>query len=119
MAASFLTSCEAKVKIKLPVFNAKSQISAPFHVTDQKSNFNVIFVRDLLRELGIYLDFQNNFVGWKTIKISMKPIHCTLNKEFDSQESKNVMKSTNIIKKILDVSYEKANLKILPVNYNI
>ena len=33
MAGSFLTSCEAEVKIKLPELNVTLHIIAPFHVT--------------------------------------------------------------------------------------
>ena len=62
MAGSFLTSCEAEVGIKLPELNTTNHISASFHVTDQKRNYDAIFGRDILRELGIRLGFQNNFV---------------------------------------------------------
>ena len=41
----------------------------------------------------------------------MKPIMYKLKKHFAIQESKNVKYSSNRIKKILDSSYEKANLK--------
>ena len=41
----------------------------------------------------------------------MKPINCKIKKHFVIQDSKNVRNSTNRIKKILDASYEKANLK--------
>ena len=54
---SCLTLCEAEVKIKLQELNFTAHIFAPFHVTRQKSNYKVIFGRDLLRELGIDLDF--------------------------------------------------------------
>ena len=64
MAGSFSTSCEAEVKIKLPELNFTAHFFAPFHVTSQKSNYDVIFGQDLLQGLGINLDFQNNFVGW-------------------------------------------------------
>ena len=40
---SFLTLCEAEVKTKLPELNFTAHIFAPFHVTSQKSNYNVIF----------------------------------------------------------------------------
>ena len=55
-------SCEAEVKIKLPELNFTARIFVPFHKTSQKNNYNVIFGRDLLRELGINLGFQNDFV---------------------------------------------------------
>ena len=52
----FSTLCKAEVKIKLPELNVTVHSFAPFHVSSQKSNY------DLLRELGINLDFQNNFL---------------------------------------------------------
>ena len=69
MAGSFSTSCEVEVKLKLPELNVTAHIFAPFHVTNQKSNYDVIFGQDLLQQLGINLDFQNNSVIWKEIKI--------------------------------------------------
>ena len=57
MAGSFSTLCKAEVKNKLPELNFTAHVFAPFHVTSQKSNYDVIFDRDLLRELGINLDF--------------------------------------------------------------
>ena len=65
MAGNFSTSYNAVVKIKLLELNVTTHIFAPFHVTSKKSNRNVIFGQDLQQELGINLDFQNNFVRWK------------------------------------------------------
>ena len=39
MARSFLTSCEAEVKIKIPEFNVTAHIFASFHATSQKMLF--------------------------------------------------------------------------------
>ena len=57
ITGSFSTLCEAEVKIKLSELNFTAHVFAPFHVTSQKSNYNVILGRDLLREQGINLDF--------------------------------------------------------------
>ena len=65
MAASFLTLCEAEVIIQLPELNFTARIFIPFHITSQKSNYDFILGQDLPQELGINLDFQNNFVSWK------------------------------------------------------
>ena len=75
IAGSFPTSCKAEVNIILPELNFMTHIFAPFHVISKKSNCNVPFGQYLLRELGINLDFQNNFVGWKETKIAMKSIN--------------------------------------------
>ena len=67
MAESCLTSYKAEVKIKLPQVNVTARILT--------SKYNVIFGRDLLRELGINSDFHNNVVGWKETKMTMKSIN--------------------------------------------
>ena len=85
----FSTSYKAEVKNKLPKLNFATHIFAPFHVTSQNSNYNVIFGQDLLQELGVNLDFQNSFVGWKEIKIPMKSINCKIRTNFVIQEIKN------------------------------
>ena len=51
MAGYFSTSYKAEVKIKLPELNVTAHIFAPVQVSSQKSNYNVIFRRDLLQEL--------------------------------------------------------------------
>ena len=68
MAGTFSTSQEAEIRLKMPKLNVTAHISAPFHVTSKKSNYHVIFGRDLLQELGTQLDIQNDFIGWKDIK---------------------------------------------------
>ena len=111
MAGSFSTSCKNEVKLKLPELNFTAHIFVPFHVTSQKSNYDVILGQDLLRELRINLDYQNNFVIWKETKIPMKSNNCKMQTNFVIQDSKNIKSAANRIKKILDANYEKANLK--------
>ena len=91
IAESFLTLCDTEAKIKLPELNLTAHIFVAFHTTSQKSNHNVTFGRDFLRELGINLDFQNNFVSWKETKISTKMM---------SILHKNIKNSTNRFKRI-------------------
>ena len=86
-----------------------THISAPFHMITKKSNYDMIFGRDLLRKLGIQLDFQNNFIGWQDINLSMKPMNCKMRTHFTIQDSKTVRDATRMIKKILDANYEKGN----------
>ena len=73
--------------------------SAPFHVTTKKSNYNVIFGRDLLWELEIQLVFQTNFIGWQDIHLPMKPMYHKMRAYFTIQDSKNVRNATKKIKK--------------------
>ena len=48
MTGSFSTSCEAEITLKMTELNATAHFTAPFHVTTKKSNYDVIFGRDLL-----------------------------------------------------------------------
>ena len=112
MTGSFSLSHEVEITLKIPQLKITAHISAPFHVTTKKSNYNVIFSRDSLQELGIQLDFQNNFIGWKDISLLMNnPINCKIRTQFTIQNSKNVRNVNKRIKKILDAKYKKANLK--------
>ena len=95
-------SSRAEVKITLPELNIMVHIFALFHITRQKNNYNIIFEKDLLQEVGINLDFQNYFVGWKETKIPMKSINCKMRTNVVIQESKTNKSATNRIRKILD-----------------
>ena len=108
MAGSFSTSQEVEITLKMPEINVTAHISAPFHVTTKKTYYDVIFGRDLLRELGIQLDFQINFIGWQAINLPMKPIDSKMRTHFTNQDRKNVRNATKRIKKILDTDYEKS-----------
>ena len=111
MAGSFATSYETEVKLQLSELFRTAHISAQFHVTKQESAYDLIFGRNLLRELGIILNFNKNTVECNNIDIPMKPRNCTSETHFAIQESENVQNATARIKKILDAKYEKADLK--------
>ena len=95
MAGSFSTSHEIKIKVKLPELNVMVHISATFHVTTRKSNYDVIFGKVLLQGLGIQLDFQNNIIEWQDINLHMKPLDCKMRTHLTIQNSKNVKKKNN------------------------
>ena len=101
---------------KLLELNITAHISAPFHVTTKKYNCDVIFGRNLLQELGIQLDFQNNFIGWKDINLSIKLVKCKMRIHFTIQDSKYVRNATKRIKKILDANHKKVNSKKIANN---
>ena len=111
IARSFSTSHEAEITSKMPELNVTAHISAPFHVTTKISNYDVIFGRDIHWEIGIQLDFQNNFIRWQDINLPMKAIDCKMRTHFTIQDSKSVRNAIKRIKKILEGNYEKANVK--------
>ena len=80
--------------LKTPELNVTAHISAPFHVTTKKSNCDTIIGRELLRDLGIQLDFQNNIIRLQDINLSMKPIDCKMRTYSTIQDNKNLKKAT-------------------------
>jgi hypothetical protein len=72
------------VTFSLPEFNLKKQMcsSWAFHVDDRSessSTYDMIMGQDLLRELGIIMNFNDHTVTWDTDTIPMKDRDiCTL-----------------------------------------
>ena len=88
MAGAFATSYETEINLKLPELYHTAHISVPCHVTKQNSNYDIIFGRDILRELKIILDFNQNTVQREEIIIPMKPRDCTHETHFAISDSK-------------------------------
>ena len=83
MNGSFSTSHEDEITFITSYLKVRAHISAPLHLTIKKSNYNVIFGRGLLWELGTKLDFQNYyFVGWQAINLPLKSIDCNVRPHF-------------------------------------
>ena len=77
MAGTFNTTHTCEATFKLPELNQSAKIKTKLHVTKMKGSYDVILGRDVLRELGIILDFQSETVTWNESTISMKPTDCT------------------------------------------
>ena len=108
----------ANVKLKLQELNPTAELKIECHVTKQKSNYDLIIGRNILRELGIILDFANNKTMWENVEIPMKPLDCTKREHFSIRDSSRVHNETKRIKKILDATYSKANLSQLVHDLN-
>ena len=116
MAGTFNTCRVASVNLILPELNSTAEIKINCHVSKQKSNYDLIVGRDVLRELGIILDFANDKTIWEELEIPMKPLDCTKREHFSIRDSVRVHNETQRIKKILDAKYQKANLSGLVHN---
>jgi len=103
MVGAFSTSSLTELNIKLPELIHTAMITADFHVTNVKSNYDLIFGRDLLRELGINLNFKNNNITWRYIFIPMKAVDSLKKAHFAIQEPKSVqnVRTQNLLLKLL------------------
>ena len=99
MAGTFKTTRLAEIKLKLPELSDSAEINVNCHVTKQKSNYDLILGREILRELGINLNFSNNTTNWNYTSIPMKPVHNSTRTHFTISDSKRVASETKRIKK--------------------
>ena len=74
-------------------------------------SYDLIIGRDLLRELGIVLDFKNNTIQWDDVEMPMKSNQQVQNEHFHIQEDKFYPSESDRIKKILEAKYQPADLK--------
>ena len=100
MAGTFNTNQKVDINLKLPELNSMAEIKVECHVTKNESNYDIIIGRNVLRELGIILDFANNKTIWKEIEIPMKPLDCRKIEHFSIRDSARVYNETKRIKKI-------------------
>ena len=113
MAGTFKTTRLAEIKLKFPELSDSAEINVNCHVTKQKSNYDLILGREILRKLGINLNFLNNTTKWNDTSIPMKPVHNSTRTHFAISDSKRIASETKRIKKILDAKYEKPDINKL------
>eukprot|EP00957_Ditylum_brightwellii_P178523 13598789-Ditylum_brightwellii.AAC.1 len=76
----FSTCAKCKVTFGLPELNPSAHVEHALHVTKQLGWYNIILVRDLLRELGIELNFKENSISWGDYQANIKDNDVTLAK---------------------------------------
>ena len=106
-AGAFETKYKANIKFTLPEFHAKKLITWDTYITDQPMNYDLIIGRDLMKELGLIIDFKNESIIWDDVKVSMKTANAQPPKEFYNT-GKPI--TPNKIKEILSAKYAPANL---------
>ena len=67
-AGTFKTSLKAKIKMQLPQLSDTLMISSDVHLANKISpRYDMIIGRDLMRELGIKLDFENDAINYQNL----------------------------------------------------
>ena len=72
--------------------------------------------RELLHELGIYLQFSTTNMKWKDVEEIMKESTCTKEETFHVEEELFVSEETNQIAKISDAKYAPDDLEDIVEN---
>ena len=87
MAGTFNTIFVTEIMLKLQELNQFEEIYAKCHLTNKLLNYDFILGRDILHEVGIFLNFKNTAITWQEVSISMKPSNCTAKEFFVVKES--------------------------------
>ena len=75
----------ARLQLKLPEFSATTFVKYNFHIFESNIKYDMIIGQDLMRQLGIKIDFETDEVQWRDLSVPMKPINCT-NESFFIQD---------------------------------
>jgi hypothetical protein len=121
-AGAFATERTATMNFILTEFTENKRITWEFCVDDTPCNmgikYDMVIGRDLLRALGIVMDFDNLILRWGDMIVDMHPptTFDSREREFNALfeeaiQSKCARAVQTRVQTILDAKYEKANLK--------
>ncbi len=108
MAGKFTTSTTVRSYFSMPELHDNKVIEWDFHVIKDMGAYDMIIGRDLMRALGINLNFKEDEIEWETSTIPFKDTDC-LEEQFyirDPYEQEYFR-----AEKILDNDYKNADIK--------
>ena len=77
MAGIFNTTFMTELKLIQSELNHAAEIIAKCHLTKKLLNYDLIFGRDIMHELGNVFDINFKTINWQEVSISMKHQNCT------------------------------------------
>ena len=118
---AFELEYKTNVNLSFPELNAHRVITWQCFIDERENNelgYDMIVGRDLMTSIGIQIDFQNKMLRWDGVELEMrdfssttptrKEIKATLQKAAEPVVTKE---ATSRLVKILDSTYEKADLR--------
>ena len=111
MAGTFNTTHTCETKFKDPELNQSAEISKKLHVTQMNGRYDIILGRDILKEIGLVINFHAETVRWNNSIIDMKPPDCIQETSYYLNDTAKIAEDTERMSKILDAKYAPANLR--------
>ena len=87
-AGVFITNKQVRLQLKLPEFYENRIITYNVHVTENTSTYDMIMGRDMLKELGIQINFGADSVTWDDVTIPMKTINARIETVYHTDDNK-------------------------------
>jgi hypothetical protein len=109
-AGTFNTNKQAIIHINLPELHQKKTITFNCHIAPTLGEYNIIIGRDILRQLGIILNFQQETIEWDDAVIPMKAEGTKLEESSFVPDSSSLDDASQRIKQILDAKIDAADL---------
>ena len=82
-AGQMTTNKKVKIHFNLPEFYENKIIEWEAHVLEgNQSNYDMIIGRDIIKELGIDINFSKETMVWEEAQVPMKPIDCSKKEHF-------------------------------------
>ena len=72
--------------------------------------YNITLGQDILREIGLVINFHAETVRWNNSVIDMKPPNCNQETSYYLNNTAKIAEDTEGMSKILDAKYAPANL---------
>ena len=79
VAGKFQTNGKTSAKFKLTELNPTAEIEHKFHVTSTLSRYDMIIGRDVMKTLGMIIDFENKLITGGKYHANMKPVTISVN----------------------------------------
>ena len=89
-AGKFQTNGIMSAKFKLSKLNPKAEIEHKFHVTSTLGRYDMIIGRDVMKTIGMIIDFKNKLITWGKCHANMKPTNGSVNNSYSIDNPRGV-----------------------------
>eukprot|EP00957_Ditylum_brightwellii_P060461 4591136-Ditylum_brightwellii.AAC.1 len=77
-------------KFELAELNPTAEIEHKYHVKSTLGRYNMIIGRDLLKTVGLIIDFNNELITWEKYHANMKPAIVSINNSYSIDDPRGV-----------------------------
>ena len=91
VAGKFQTNRKTPAMFKLAELNPTAEKEHKFHVTSTLGRYDMIISRDLLKTMGLIIDFRKK-ITWGKYHINMKPTNVSVNNSYSIDDPRGVNK---------------------------
>jgi hypothetical protein len=108
-AGGVKTNSKCKSQFCIPELEDKMLLEYNLHVADNLVGYDMILGHDILKDLGLVLDFKEHVTIWGHQQCPFKEHNATVETSYYVEEPPVVQQATKRLKKILDAKYKKAD----------